>query len=203
MVKYPSQIFNNLTKKEFYMKKQHFFSITVITLFVVVMGLSGCNQDIPKVDFTSDKTQGTVPLTVQFTDNSTITKSLGLEFLNIEKCIQLPKLTKANSINRWEWNFGDGNNSSEKNPIHVYTTPGQYTVSLTVTTNSGKTNTATKQNYINAVANTPTEGEGGSEGSGEGTTEGSTEGTSEGATEGETPAGNYVWETGENWKKGL
>jgi PKD repeat protein len=33
----------------------------------------------------------------------------------------------------YAWNFGDGNNSSDMNPKHVYTSPGTYSVSLTVT----------------------------------------------------------------------
>ncbi|WP_176112893.1 PKD domain-containing protein [Sediminibacterium ginsengisoli] len=31
------------------------------------------------------------------------------------------------------WDFGDGQTSSERNPIHIYTQPGLYTVTLTVT----------------------------------------------------------------------
>lgn len=34
------------------------------------------------------------------------------------------------------WDFGDGSSSTEKSPLHTYTTPGTYTVSLSV--NSGK-----------------------------------------------------------------
>jgi PKD repeat protein len=32
----------------------------------------------------------------------------------------------------WEWDFGDGGTSSERNPIHVYATPGRYSLTLTV-----------------------------------------------------------------------
>ncbi|MBP2134261.1 beta propeller repeat protein [Methanomicrobium sp. W14] len=32
----------------------------------------------------------------------------------------------------WMWSFGDGKTSDEKNPVHVYETPGIYDVSLTV-----------------------------------------------------------------------
>jgi hypothetical protein len=32
----------------------------------------------------------------------------------------------------WSWAFGDGATSTERNPSHVYATPGAYTVSLTV-----------------------------------------------------------------------
>ena len=41
-------------------------------------------------------------------------------------------LTDNLSINSsiWHWNFGDGNTSDEFEPVHVYGTPGQYTVTL-------------------------------------------------------------------------
>ena len=30
----------------------------------------------------------------------------------------------------WFWDFGDGQNSTEENPVHTYTEPGRYTVTL-------------------------------------------------------------------------
>jgi parallel beta-helix repeat protein len=43
----------------------------------------------------------------------------------------------------WEWHFGDGHSSSIQNPIHIFTEPGNYTVTLFVTDNStdGQNNT--------------------------------------------------------------
>ena len=35
------------------------------------------------------------------------------------------------------WNFGDGNNSTDENPIHAYSSPGIYNVMLTVTNECG------------------------------------------------------------------
>jgi PKD repeat protein len=32
----------------------------------------------------------------------------------------------------WHWDFGDGHTSDEKNPSHIYSNPGHYTVTLTV-----------------------------------------------------------------------
>jgi len=32
---------------------------------------------------------------------------------------------------RWQWDFGDGSTSDERHPVHTYTQPGNYTVSLT------------------------------------------------------------------------
>ncbi len=79
----------------------------------------------PVADFTADITFGELPLVVQFTDLS----------LNIPES--------------WSWDFGDGNFSSEQNPVHEYTTPGLYTVSLTVT-NPAASDTHAKTDYITA-----------------------------------------------------
>ena len=73
--------------------------------------------------FSASPTSGAAPLGVIFTDNST------------------------GSPASWTWAFGDGNTSTEKNPVHVYNKTGQYTVSLTVN-NSGSISTETRSRYI-------------------------------------------------------
>ena len=65
-------------------------------------------------DFSSNKTKGTVPLAVQFTDKSTGTGPF-----------------------TYLWDFGDGSTSTEQNPSHTYTTIGKYTVTLTTTNSLG------------------------------------------------------------------
>jgi len=45
------------------------------------------------------------------------------------------------SIASYNWNFGDGNTSSQANPSYAYATPGSYTATLTVTDNEGATGT--------------------------------------------------------------
>lgn len=49
------------------------------------------------------------------------------------------------TITGWNWNFGDAGTSNVQNPLHNYTIPGPFTVSLTVTSNKGCTNTRTQQ----------------------------------------------------------
>ncbi len=40
-------------------------------------------------------------------------------------------------IKRWNWSFGDGEHSEDQNPIHQYSTAGNYSVKLTVTDSAG------------------------------------------------------------------
>lgn len=86
---------------------------------------SGIN---PVAKFTATPTSGTLPLSVQFVNQSTGTAT------------------------NYSWNFGDGSTSISANPSHIYTTAGNYTVSLTVTGN-GQTSTYTENNFIQ-VSNT-------------------------------------------------
>lgn len=52
------------------------------------------------------------------------------------------------SIKSYHYDFGDGNTSSQKDPINVYQNMGNYTVTLTVNTLSGCTHTISKSVYI-------------------------------------------------------
>jgi PKD repeat protein len=90
----------------------------------------------PTANFSSTPTTGPEPLTVDFTDNS----------------------TSFDGITAWEWDFGDGDNSSEQNPTHVYANEGLYTVTLTVYEADGNSDTEAKVNYI-----TVTDGNGGNQ----------------------------------------
>lgn len=53
----------------------------------------------------------------------------------------------------WLWDFGDGNTSSDQNPEHLFSQPGQYSVSLTVTNEFGD-DFVLKNNYI-TIGETP------------------------------------------------
>ena len=50
-----------------------------------------------------------------------------------------------------EWDFGDGNTSTDENPVHAYKAEGKYTVSLTVTDDRGNTDTEVRKDYIVVV----------------------------------------------------
>lgn len=81
----------------------------------------------PVVLFSNSPMSGCSPLIVPFTDQSTVT---------------------TGTITGWLWDFGDGNNSTQQSPTHTYTTPGTYTVTLTVTSSNGCTATYVSPNVI-------------------------------------------------------
>lgn len=77
----------------------------------------------PQAGFIGEPVSGLAPLTVIFRDTST------------------------DSPTTWDWMFGDGFESSEQNPTHVYINPGNYTVILDVTNDDGS-DSETKIGYI-------------------------------------------------------
>jgi PKD repeat protein len=78
----------------------------------------------PQADFSATPTKGVAPMDVDFTDLST------------------------GDYDTCSWDFGDGGTSSEcAPPTYTYSTPGKYTVSLTVSGDGGE-DTVTKTEYI-------------------------------------------------------
>jgi PKD repeat protein len=47
----------------------------------------------------------------------------------------------------WAWNFGDGTTSAQQSPVHTYAQPGNYTISLTVTSGSCSTTISKQVTY--------------------------------------------------------
>jgi PKD repeat protein len=54
----------------------------------------------------------------------------------------------------YSWDFGDGNTSTQQNPIHTYPTAGTYTATVTVTS-LGKTATCTKEITVGVPCTAP------------------------------------------------
>jgi len=49
------------------------------------------------------------------------------------------------TVVNWQWNFGDGVTSTEKNPVHTYPTGGRFDATLTVTDDDGATGTKARR----------------------------------------------------------
>jgi PKD repeat protein len=93
--------------------------LSSLFLFPAVFCIAGCEKDTSKdteliVSFEMDKAVGSVGDTIVFTNTTTNASSL-------------------------EWDFGDGHTAVDENPVHVYSDPGRFSVSLvaTVDENSG------------------------------------------------------------------
>jgi PKD repeat protein len=81
-------------------------------------------------DFSADSVSGCVPLMAQFTDLST-------------------------NVVAWDWDFGDGGTSTNQNPNHIFTTPGNYSIRLITTNSYGCKDTIVKSQFINVKGSVP------------------------------------------------
>jgi PKD repeat protein len=81
----------------------------------------------PEVYFNASKVTGCFPLNTSFSDSS---------------------LAGSGNVSKWQWDFGDGNFSSVQNPSHVYTSDGNFNVSLKATNNYGCVTSKTIKSYI-------------------------------------------------------
>ncbi len=86
-------------------------------------------SDILTADFSSDVVSGVAPLPVNFTDE-----------------------TQGGNITAWSWDFNsDGiEDSNEQNPSFTFETGGYFSVTLTVTNETGNSFTIVKEDYIHA-----------------------------------------------------
>ena len=92
----------------------------VKTAYIVV-------NDVPTVNFSTSVTSGCFPLKVQFTDASVANSGTNTE---------------------WLWDFGDGNVSTQQNPLHTYVVAGSFTITLQVKNSKGCTKIINKPNHI-------------------------------------------------------
>ncbi|MEI9946375.1 MAG: PKD domain-containing protein [Chitinophagaceae bacterium] len=96
---------------------------------MIIIDASGCSVPIAGTDVIK-----VVGITASFTgDQFTFCDSGYIHLTNTSVSNDL--------ITNYQWDFGDGNTSTEENPTHHYTTAGVYDITLTVTTQTGCTDT--------------------------------------------------------------
>jgi PKD repeat protein len=64
-----------------------------------------------------------------------------------------PEITGGFEPFNYQWDFGDGDQSTETSPHHAYKKGGEYTVVLTVTDDKGYSNQVVRDRYINVLSN--------------------------------------------------
>ncbi|RYZ48189.1 MAG: PKD domain-containing protein, partial [Sphingobacteriales bacterium] len=85
----------------------------------------------PTVNFSASVQSGCFPLRVQFTD--------------------LSVTPAGSSIVSWQWDFGNGVTSTQQNPQAVYTTAGNFAVTLKLTDDKGCTKILGRNAFINVT----------------------------------------------------
>ena len=83
-------------------------ALALVPCFASCGGGGGGGPASVHASFSADVTSGEAPLRVRFQDLS------------------------SGPITSWSWDFGDGTGSSERHPVHEYTSEGRFDVSLTV-----------------------------------------------------------------------
>jgi PKD repeat protein len=112
-------------------------SISVYEVSVVAQDFNGLNSSwSPGLNVTVSQTDLGVPPVIEFDFSGIILVNETIVF-DGSGCYDPDGL-----IISFLWDFGDGETSSDINPVHVYKQPGDYTVTLTVTDNNN--NTASK-----------------------------------------------------------
>jgi len=89
-----------------------------------------------------DGAQGLIIIT--YTDND----FTGTPLIGYEKLETSFSLNTFESVESVLWDFGDGQTSEESKPTHLYTMPGKYTVTATVTFDSGDEVIIEKEDYV-------------------------------------------------------
>lgn len=111
--------------------RKHYRNILtkLIVLQSLILGSANlASGQIPVAAFSGSPVSGCSPLVVSFQDLST------------------------GNPTAWNWNFGNGNTSTLKNPTASYFNPGTYTVTLTAS-NANGANTVTRTQYITVYEN--------------------------------------------------
>ena len=108
-------------------------SENIYTTDLIVTTNNGCKDTLsqtatvwplPDVDFSP--TDVCLEFDTEFIDGSTISTA-----------------NTNNTLVDWQWDFGDGTNSTQQNPIHTYLSDGTFNANLEVTSNNGCVNDVT------------------------------------------------------------
>ena len=99
-------------------------------------------------------TTTTTTTTVLTTTTTVIVGQINVDFAAIPRKgfapleVSFSNLSTPETYRGFEWNFGDGDNSTEENPKHIYSMSGQYGVKFTVFDANGIPHEKSQQKYL-------------------------------------------------------
>lgn len=94
---------------------------------------------------------GTVPIVITKTKYLTVGDSLTAQFSQQQTAARTFMFDPlSTNITQWNWQFGDGQSSTQENPTHTYTNEGTYTVVLSVFGPCGSTTAISQVTAVNA-----------------------------------------------------
>ncbi|MEF8848868.1 MAG: PKD domain-containing protein, partial [Candidatus Thermoplasmatota archaeon] len=103
------------------------------------------------VDSDGKSVSDTAEVLVYNTDELMIETGRNIESIAGRETMFSVDILGGNSPYNCIWDFGDGEKSTNVNPTHIYTSPGEYTVEVTVTDNFGKSKSDTLTVSVNKV----------------------------------------------------
>ena len=101
--------------------------VFVAPLIVGLLVFAGCTllaPALPTLDFEASSVDGTTPFVVLFTPTADV------------------------RFTSFEWSFGDGATSNERQPVHIYRAAGSYTITVSASDAAGETIAARKADYV-------------------------------------------------------
>jgi PKD repeat protein len=110
-----------------------------IALLVLHASQQGSAEKITiQMDFLNESRTLVLPFWAGTTFQTTALFELNDSTAGVDQQIQFTNLSSGQPPLRYAWDFGDGQTSTEANPFHAYTTPGEFLVTLVVSGHLGE-----------------------------------------------------------------
>lgn len=107
------------------MRTRAFHSCALVGVLVLLaFGVSACSTKEARYPTQPPARDLNVPETTVVAAAFTVTTGSGLTVVFTDE--------STGNVDVYRWNFGDGRTSSARNPVHTYSSAGEYAVTLTV-----------------------------------------------------------------------
>lgn len=130
------------TQQGFSSSQQHTYNVPQnVPVSLTVTNSYGCHATIQK--------QNVIEIIPSLTAGFTADKRI---LCLVSDPVQFTNNSAGPGTLSYAWDFGDGNTSTQKNPLYSFNKKGIYTVKLTVTSSEGCNTSSTQTNYLNVAS---------------------------------------------------